>query len=474
MATRNFGPIARNGTAPGQNGRCWAVAATAPVSGTLTSISVYVVTTSSGAKAKAILWSDSGSNLPASRLGLSSGFGLNGTAGYKTSPAMSVSVVSGVKYWLSIDGGGSGYPALGNDYPNSGFNLIRKDGMSYASPPSTFPTPDGNDANESLTIYGTITYSSGVTVTMTGNAASAGLGSFSLKSQRVVTGNAAHAYGGALAPRLAKVAAGLAAASASGVLMPRSAPVLAGEEAEAITGLFAPSLQALVSGVSSEGNEGSLSPAKAITLGGVYASGSEGSFATRAQVTISGNAASVSEGTLVPMVRGVLGGVSTSATVGTFAPRALAALVGLEATGFIGVLSPPGNVVVALDGIAANGIVGTLTPQIRIAASGVAASASVGAFAARVSAFLAGNVATASSGSFRIAVMPTLAGIEASGVVGSFRFTQPPLPQVICITIENIDFAETIVIEQNCTDLLVLEQDASPFTLESVGEVRPV
>ena len=276
MATVNFGPTARNGTAPGQNGRCWAVAATAPVTGTLTSMSVYVTTGASGAKGKLILWADNGSNLPGSRLAVSAGIALSGAAGYKTATGMSQSVVSGTKYWLSCLGGGSGYPSLGNDYPNSGFQLIRKDSMSYASPPTTFPTPDGNDNNESLTIYGTITYSSGVTVTLTGNSVSGATGTFSLKSQRTISGNAATASSGTLSPRLSALAAGLAATGASGILLPQAAPVLAGDAATAALGTLHPAAMLLVSGLSSTGDVGDLSPAKAISLTGIYATGGEG------------------------------------------------------------------------------------------------------------------------------------------------------------------------------------------------------
>lgn len=423
MATVDVGNKTHTGTAPGQLNRFWGgVPFTIPKTGTLTAAKVYVATVGASAKGKILVYS-SVLTLPNTLRAASAGFALSGTAGFKGPASMSLSVTTGDLVCLGVVCGGTGYPAFGVSYP-TGFHLIRKDAgtMSYASPPSTFPTADGNDVNQCLTIYATITYGGGTTVTLTGNSAASAAGSFSLKSQRTVAGNAARGYSGALAPRLAKVAAGLAATAGAGVFMPRTAPVLAGDASAALVGAPRPNLRATVSGVSSTSAEGAFSPAKAMTLVGVYATGANGSPVPRTAVTISGNAVAATEGATLPAARPTLSGVATTSASGRFAPAIKATLFGLHVSGLVGTLAPPDTVTVAIDGVQAATDLGVLSPQLR----------------------------------------RTLAGVVAAGRAGQFAFGPQPPAHLVSFTSENIGSASTLTVQNDGSQAtLAIRNDGS-------------
>lgn len=154
-------------------------------------------------------------------------------------------------------------------------------------------------------------------------------GDFSSGGTVALTGQAATASAGTLAPSSSKALTGQAATASAGTLAPSSSKGLTGQAASSAPGTLAPSLSVPLTGLQATMGQGTLTPLgdAGATLTGQAASSAAGTLAPSSSVPLAGAQATMAQGTLTP-------NVSNDVTV---------ALMGIEATAIAGNLTAEGG-----------------------------------------------------------------------------------------------------------------------------------
>lgn len=247
---------------------------------------------------------------------------------------------------------------------------------------------------------------SDVTLALTGNAATGGVGTLGLTHAEPLSGNAGTLSPGTLGINHAQALTGNAAAAGVGSVVPSSAVTLTGNAAAGQVGTLAAGGDA------------------AAALTGNAATASVGTLAVNHSQAITGNAAAGAVGTLAVAHAEAITGNSATGSVGTVTPAATVALTGNAAAGQVGTLDAGSDGSEALTGNAATGSVGTMAPTHAQAITGNAAAGAVGTLAPGKDVAISGNVATSAVGSMGVQHAQALTGNAASGQAGSLSPTQ--------------------------------------------------
>lgn len=240
-----------------------------------------------------------------------------------------------------------------------------------------------------------------------------------------LTGLAATTGRGTLAPAWSKALTGLAATSAGGTSSPGVAPPLVGRAATTSGGTTAPAVSKGLTGLAASSAGGTVTP--------------PGGGSTAA---LTGQAVTVSGGTMTPAVSAPLTGASATASGGTAAPGVAPPLAGASASAAGGILGPAWSK--ALTGLAATVGRGTLSPGISVNLTGNSATTSQGGIAAAVVRALTGLFTSIAGGAMSSGFVPAqtlrppfVAVVDDASttvVAGSQQLTVTPSDQSLTVT----------------------------------------
>lgn len=160
---------------------------------------------------------------------------------------------------------------------------------------------------------------------------------------------------------------------------------LSGNSATASTGTLGPAVSIALSGLAVTAAAGTVTPSAGITvaLTGAEAAAAAGSLGPEIAAALSGSAASASVGTVTPSAGTVvdLSGLATTASAGSVAPAVSVVLSGAAATVAVGEVSPQSGTVAALSGLAATASGGTLSAAVAVTLSGLSVTSAAGSLA---------------------------------------------------------------------------------------------
>jgi hypothetical protein len=199
---------------------------------------------------------------------------------------------------------------------------------------------------------------------------------------------------------------------------------ITGEAGTSGVGSFAAAVVIALSGVVGTADAGTLTPATSgvsIEISGEAATGAVGSFALQVSAVLSGNAGMGSPGTItVGVSRSITGNAATGAR-GSLAPTVSTALSGQAGTGAVGTLTATAGFNVAISGESATGAAGSVGAGVSRALTGETATGAVGTLAptSGVNVALTGNPSTGAAGNLGAGVSTVLAGQVGTSAVGT-------------------------------------------------------
>ena len=200
---------------------------------------------------------------------------------------------------------------------------------------------------------------------------------------------------------------GSAATSSAGSLGNSHSIPVSGQALSSAQGTIAPNRAVPITGQSVTASQTAPSISSAITLSGSSVTTSSGSVAVAVSVALSGLPASASAGTIVAEISKALTGQAATASQGSLAYSASLALVGAALTIAQGFVSTGNDVIVALTGQSMSSALGSLSPAHANALSGISMSTGIGTISAEHAAALSGQATTLSAGT--VAVLRALA-----------------------------------------------------------------
>ncbi len=206
-------------------------------------------------------------------------------------------------------------------------------------------------------------------ITPTGQAVTASAGTLTRALSITLTGSAVTASAGSIVAAVAAALNGLGLSIAQGTISVSAGGNvtvgLTGLGATAAQGAMVPSIVATLSGVSSTSAQGSVALGKAFTIAGLQVAASQGSLALSAALQLVGSALTIAQGSISVTAGGNvtvnITGQQLAAALGTLSPAAAAALTGGTATTAAGVVSI--QRALALLGLPATVTQGTITAQ---------------------------------------------------------------------------------------------------------------
>lgn len=211
----------------------------------------------------------------------------------------------------------------------------------------------------------------GVTVALTGQSASFGLGTLTPALLKALTGTSIASASGLDTPVVSKALIGIGIATSSGILLPSIVAaivgssaafgpgtvtpnsggpvtaVLTGSSASFVAGNLVPGLQISLSGNLITMGPGAVSPATSVALVGIPVGASSGALAPSSTIGLVGLNAVFGSGSLTPTVSLGLTGIGVGATPGSGSPTDTAALLGQNINFFTGILVASGGIPVA-------------------------------------------------------------------------------------------------------------------------------
>jgi fibronectin-binding autotransporter adhesin len=211
---------------------------------------------------------------------------------------------------------------------------------SYAA---TFTGGTGGDRYVGIAVTEAAT---GLTLALTGVAATAAVGTLGPGLSKALTGNASTAAVGTVAPGISKAITGNAATAAVGALSPSLTIPLTGNAATGAAGTVTVSgsnVTLALTGVAATGAAGALGPSLSLGLTGAAASSAVGTVGPALSMALTGTAATASVGTVAPGTSRSLTGVASAAAVGSLALSMSIPLTGAAAAGAVGSVATSGG-----------------------------------------------------------------------------------------------------------------------------------
>lgn len=241
----------------------------------------------------------------------------------------------------------------------------------------------------------------GGAIVLTGNAATASVGTLVPSESLAASGNTSTASTGALAPVISLALTGNAATAAAGATTAALSLALTGQAATSSAGSVGVggTTQALTGNAATTA-AGTPVAGISLALAGNGATASVGTVAPSESLALSGNSVTASAGTPVAALSFALAGNAATASAGTVAVPGIVVPAGQSATASAGQVAP--GLTVALTGNAATTSVGALSKVITLALSGLAGTSAAGIVIPGLSKALTGNQVTASAGSMAI------------------------------------------------------------------------
>lgn len=313
------------------------------------------------------------------------------------------------------------------------------------APDAITVTWNGSDENGSHH-FALTTKPSSVTVALTGQAITGGLGAFGVDRDKALTGVEITSGLGSVSAKTSVLVTGQEVTGALGALAVEHSVALSGEEITAALGTVTPtiggdvsvaltgqamtaqlgnvgvSLSKELSGIEITSAQGAFGKTQVVPLPGEEITGELGSVVSERNVPLSGEEITAALGLLSVVFDKDLTGLEFTGAQGTLSPDHSKALLGLEITGGLGTVTAQigGDVSVALTGLSMTGQLGVLGVQRGKEITGEELSAALGTLGITHSQVLAGQEITAALGALGLTRSNPLTGEEITAGQGLF------------------------------------------------------